>query len=338
MCLAAEELAFSSAGGRVGNFKVRLVLVHGAKPSDDAREAIQDTDAIGYVGEIIPGQSADSLGITGQEEILQVSPTDNAVELTQHSNAVPGSPGSYIEATSTSPRTFARIVPTTTLEARALVSELSALHVSKLFVTDDGDHYGAALAAAVAQSAGSTVAVVRGRPTASAVAASGADGLLYATADTARAVRLFNAAAQSNPAVKLLGPSALNDTAFTASLSAAAQKATTLSSPGFLPAGLDASGRTFLAAFAAAYHHRPAPQAIFGYEAMAALLHVLQEAGNGANTRSTVVKDFFALRNRSSVLGTYSIDANGDTSIAPFIISRVRSGQPVPYKSVSEQG
>jgi hypothetical protein len=38
------------------------------------------------------------------------------------------------------------------------------------------------------------------------------------------------------------------------------------------------------------------------------------------------------------VLGTYSINANGDTSLAPFVISRVKSGQLVPYRFVSEQG
>jgi branched-chain amino acid transport system substrate-binding protein len=51
-----------------------------------------------------------------------------------------------------------------------------------------------------------------------------------------------------------------------------------------------------------------------------------------------VVKDFFALKNRSSVVGTYSINANGDTSIAPFVFSRVVAGKLVPFKSVQAQG
>jgi branched-chain amino acid transport system substrate-binding protein len=94
----------------------------------------------------------------------------------------------------------------------------------------------------------------------------------------------------------------------------------------------------FVQPFVAAYHHQPAPQAIFGYEAMSALLSVLTKAGTSANDRQTVVHDFFAIRNRNSVLGSYSINANGDTSIAPFVFSRIVRGKLVPFRSVQVQG
>ena len=71
---------------------------------------------------------------------------------------------------------------------------------------------------------------------------------------------------------------------------------------------------------------------------MQALLSVIQKAGASANNRTTIQKDFFAIRNRASALGTYSIDAKGDIDVAPFVISRVRSGQLTPYRFVSEQG
>jgi hypothetical protein len=67
------------------------------------------------------------------------------------------------------------------------------------------------------------------------------------------------------------------------------------------------------------------PQAIFGYEAMSAVLAVLKEAGIGAGTRSTVVGDFRTLHGRQSVLGTYSI-SSGDTNLAPFVFGRPRGG------------
>ena len=55
------------------------------------------------------------------------------------------------------------------------------------------------------------------------------------------------------------------------------------------------------------------PQAIFGYEAMSAVLAVLKQAGTGAGSRATVVSDFRTLHDRQSVLGTYSI-SSGDTT------------------------
>ena len=90
----------------------------------------------------------------------------------------------------------------------------------------------------------------------------------------------------------------------------------------------------FLSPFHATYGHVPAPGAIFGYEAMSAILSVLREAGSQANNRKTVVRDFFAIKNRPSVVGTYSINSQGDTSISPFIVSRLVSGTLVPYKFV----
>jgi hypothetical protein len=67
---------------------------------------------------------------------------------------------------------------------------------------------------------------------------------------------------------------------------------------------------------------------------MSALLSVLREAGSDSSNRSRVVRDFFAIKNRPSVLGTYSINSNGDTSQSPFVISRLVRGTLVPYKFV----
>jgi branched-chain amino acid transport system substrate-binding protein len=336
--LAAEQLAFAQSGRRAGGHKLNLVVLHGAKASDNARTAIQNTTTIAYVGEIVPGTSADSMGIVGDQQILSVSPTDTAVELTQSTPAVPGAPGIYYETTGTGSHTFARVVPTTAQEAKALVAAAADLHVTKLFVAEDGLAYGAALANAVKNNSSSGVALAHGPPTAAAFASSGADAALFASADRAAATRFFDAVAASRPSVKLMAPSALSDDQFAGGLSPAAQQALQVSSPGFLPTKLPATARKFTAAFAAAYGHPPAPEAIFGYEAMSALISVLRSAGSGAANRTTVRDDFFAIRNRSSVLGKYSINANGDTNIAPFVISKVKSGRLTPYRFVSEQG
>ena len=329
--LAAEQLAFQQAGSQLGNFKLRFVKLSGAKASDNARAAIEDTSSIAYLGELGPGLSADSLGITNAQDLLQVTPTDTAAPLTQINAAVPGSPNRYYESLSNYGRTFARVVPSTGAEARAQVLQMRALHVSRLYIGDDGSQYGAAIAHAVkadAQTAAITVAPSIG----------GADAVFYGGASAADAARVFNAAASSNSAVKLFAPSALDDAAFASRLSAATRNVY-VSSPGFLPRDLTASAQSqFLKPFEDAYHHVPAPQAIFGYEAMSAVLAVLRRAGSSASDRQTVVHDFFAIRNRSSVLGSYSINANGDTSLAPFVFSRVSGGKLVPFKFVQAQG
>ena len=76
------------------------------------------------------------------------------------------------------------------------------------------------------------------------------------------------------------------------------------------------------------------PQAIFGYEAMSAVLAVLREAGTAANNRPTVVHDFLSLKDRRRCSGTYSINSDGDTSLAPFVFSRLAHGSLVPFAQV----
>ncbi|MGA2928869.1 MAG: hypothetical protein ABSG43_23335, partial [Solirubrobacteraceae bacterium] len=169
-------------------------------------------------------------------------------------------------------------------------------------------------------------------------AQSGADGVFYGGSNPAQAAAAFNAAAQADAGAKLFGPSALDNPAFAAKLTPAAQQRSYISAPGFLAADLSAAGAKFVSDFKAAYGHAPALGAIFGYEAMAAVLAVLREAGSAANQRPTVVNDFFKLRNRQSVLGTYSLDSKGDPDTGPFVFSRFKDATLVPFKFVQAQG
>ncbi len=337
--LDAERLAFQQfqheTGGKVGKFTVKLATADASKISDNARTAIEDSSAIAYIGELTPGASEDSVGITNSQDVLQVSPADTAVELTRPTAAVPGAPKDYYESEGTYGYTFARVVPNSAQEARAQIAEMSTLGVRRLYVTDDGSGYGAAIALAVKQNAGNTITVVQGPPDASKFQGSGADALFFgASADSAQTVaRLFESVAQTSPAVKLFAPSALDTSAF-ASLFGAGKLNLYVSAPGFLPRELTPAGRQFTTAFSAAYGHAPALGAIFGYEAMDAVLAVLREAGTSANNRSTVVDDFFKIKDRQSVLGTYSINSAGDISLAPFVFSRLRNGTLVPFASV----
>jgi|GEM_PF-2236889 len=326
----AEQLALRQAGGRMGSFTLRVVPVHGGELSANARAAIADPTTIAYLGELVPGSSEQTVGITNAEDVLQVSPTDTALELTQSTPAVPGAPDTFYESLSTYGRTFARVVPTDGLEARALVGEMRALGVGHLYIAIDGSDYGRALAAAVrADAAGITLTD----------SAAGADGILYAGTSMSGATQTFDRAAGAGSPVKLFAPSALADQTFAAGLSPAAQRDLYLSSPGFTAADLPAAGARFASAFRTAYGHPPSAQAIFGYAAAQALLAALRRAGKAANDRGTVVHDFLSLKQASSVLGSYSIDKRGDIVLsggAPFVISRVRNGRLVAVKAVHE--
>jgi branched-chain amino acid transport system substrate-binding protein len=319
---AAEQLAYQQHAGEVTAFKLRLKLLSTAqKLSDNGRTAIEDKSAIAYVGEIVPGASADSAGITNAQDLLQVSPTDTALELTEKTPAIPNTPDRYFEALSTYGRTLARVVPSSAAEARVQVQAMKALGVKQLYVGDDGSAYGKAIASAVKQDAAPSISVSSNQ--------SGADAVFYGANSASGAAHAFTAAAATNPNVKLFGPSALDSPTFASALGSGPQHVY-ISSPGFLPSGLTPAGRQFVADFKAKFGHPPATEAIFGYAAVSDLLEAIHKAGGGANDRHTVVKAFFPVNNRSSVLGTYSINAKGDISIAPFVFDRLKAGALVP--------
>ncbi|HEV7177811.1 MAG TPA: hypothetical protein VGN29_20120 [Solirubrobacteraceae bacterium] len=329
--LAAEQLAFNQSGSKLGKFTLKFVKLDGTKASDNARSAIEDTSSIAYLGELDPGLSADSLGITNAQDLLQVTPTDTAAALTQVTPVVPNSPNRYYESLGTYGRTFARVVPNTSLEAKAQVQEMQTLHVSRLYVASDGSQYGRAIAQSVRSDAPASSITIT-------PSAAGADAVFYGGTSAAAAAKVFNSAASGNAAVKLFGPSALDSPTFAAGLSPSAGRVY-ISSPGFMTKDLSTTAKSeFLKPFEDAYHRVPSPQAIFGYEAMSAVLSVLKKAGDSATDRAIVVSDFFAIRNRDSVLGTYSINAQGDTNLAPFVFSRAVNGKLVPFQSVQVQG
>jgi branched-chain amino acid transport system substrate-binding protein len=323
--LAGEQLALKQAGGKAGPFTVDLRVANGTEVSASARSAVQDKTAIAYLGEIAPGTSGVSLQITNQVGLLQLSPTDTAVYLTQATPGVHDSPGHYYPASGTFHRTFARVVPTTAQEAKALASDMQTLHVSKLYVSGDGTAYGASVADEVRQDARAAGVTLVSAPT-------GADAIFYGGLDGPSTAQVLDHLVAANPSAKLFAPSALYDDTLVAKLSPAAQKNLYVSAPGLPVRGQDAMAKAFTSDFQSTYGHAPQPQAVYGYETMAALMAVLKQLGANANSRAQVVARFRGLNDRQSALGTYSLK-NGDTNLASFVIAHPAGGRLVPRSS-----
>ena len=320
--LDAEKLALQQAGSKTGRYTLQLRVVHRATVSAAARAAISDKTAIAYLGEIQPGTSGASTQINNELGLLQISPTDTAVYLTQPTPAVPGSPQHWFPAHGNFGRTFARVVPNTAKEAKAIVSEIGSLHRTKLFVASDAGSYGRSAALEVRQDAAAAgISVVS--------SAAGADAVFYAGEPGQAATKAVDTAASASRRADVFVPSALYDAEWVHGLSATVQQRLYVSAPGFMPGQYKGTGPHFVSAFRSMFHRRPQPQAVFGYAAMQALLAGLQQAGANANSRADVTKDVRGLKDQHSALGTYTLDG-GDTNIAPFIFARPVAGSLVP--------
>jgi branched-chain amino acid transport system substrate-binding protein len=129
--------------------------------------------------------------------------------------------------------------------------------------------------------------------------------------------------------MQLFGPSAIADPSFIAAAGGAVERRLRITTPTLPPRLLPASARVFRARFRTEFGRDPAPEALQAYEATRAILASIAAAGAKGNDRDAVIRAFHAIRGRPSVLGTYSIDANGDTSLSAFAGNRLRGSRLV---------
>jgi ABC-type branched-subunit amino acid transport system substrate-binding protein len=92
------------------------------------------------------------------------------------------------------------------------------------------------------------------------------------------------------------------------------------------PSQLPPEGQRFLREFRQRYDREPGRYAAYGYEGMTVVLDSIRRAGDSGDDRDAVVDAFFDTANRQSVLGTYSIDDVGNTTLDRLAGYRVVNG------------
>jgi len=293
---AAARRALADAGGEAGGTEVRLVVLDGAGPSGatdaragaNARTATQDSTAIAYIGELDSGTTRTSLPITNEAGLLQVSPAASAVDLTR---VAPGSDEIPDATQPSGARTFGRVIPADTVQGAAAAVAIADRGFDRVRIVGSGGAYGEALRDGFESVAAAPV-----------LESAGGGDALYVVAtqpvDVRASAPTFGADAQieGSPLAATLPPGAW------------------LVSGAQAPSQLAAGGDDFIAAFRSAYDRDPGRFAAYGYEAMAVVLDSLDRAADPLD-RGSVVDAFFATADRDSVLGRYSIDETGDTTL-----------------------
>lgn len=347
--LNGAKLALAQSQGHAGPFKLRFAalddsLVKGTAPprwnpgqtAANARRAAQDRDAIAYIGEVDSGASAVSIPITNEAGILQVSPASTYTGLTRGEGGDKGEPERYYPSGT---RTFGRIVPGDQVQAPALVQLARGRGVRRVFLVRDADTYAGRLAAAIARRGRAGGLQVVGdaqvaddpagaNDVALEVAASRADAVVY-TGGAAAAPALWRAVRVREPDITLFGTAGLADARVAARLGRSGAR-TFLTSPSLELGEYAPSAAAFGRAYRERFRVDPPPYAIQGYEAMASVVAAIRAAGDRGDDRREVIREFFRLESRRSVLGTYSIDANGDTTLSRYGAYRVREGRLEP--------
>ena len=154
--------------------------------------------------------------------------------------------------------------------------------------------------------------------------------------DANNGIQLFKDLGAAMPNAKLFGPDGMATNGIASGLPTAVQAQTYLTAPTLDPKEYPPAGQKFYKDFEAAYNvsaNQIDPYAIYGYETMSLLLDAIKRAGDKGNDRQAVIDAVFATKDRSSVLGTYSIDKFGDTTLNSYGSFTVKGGKLVYNKT-----
>jgi branched-chain amino acid transport system substrate-binding protein len=347
-----ERLALAQAGGRIGSFRVGFVSLDDVNPQTgrfdpgqtaaNAKTAAQDTSTIAYLGELGSAATAVSLPLINAAGILQVSPGSPYVGLTSSLDAGQYEPERFYP---TGRRTFGRLEPADPVQAAAQVALIGSLGVRSLYVLDDQNPFEVPLANLVADGARRAGIAVAGHDSLAVagattfagevekVRASGAQAVFFAGGAGPATVALWRELAAADPALLLLGTSSLLGEGFTSAIGSAGAR-TYLTTPLLASGAYPPAASRALSAYRKQFGGSPGPYALYGYEAMNVVLAAIRSAGSRGNNRETVIERFFATRDRDSVLGRYSVQPNGETTLTRYGVDRVRSGRAVLYRAL----
>jgi branched-chain amino acid transport system substrate-binding protein len=362
--IGGEKLALTQVNNKVGKYTLKYVSLDDStaqnpgtadegQTAQNARKAVQDKSTIFYLGEFNSGGTKISLPILNQAGIPQISPANTYVGLTTDKpGSEPGEPQKYYPSQK---RTYARVVPIDTVQGAALIATMKEDGCKSLHIFNDKTTYGAGLARNIELAAKEQGLTVEGndgtdknapnyrslaaKVKADCFAGSGVTGENY--------VQVFKDVAAANPDVKLYGPDGVAEEAFTnpkkggIPASVGARTKVTVATLGLeeFKKRKNEVAEKFFADFEKEYGDAsPDPYSIYGYEAMSLALDTLKAVGDKANDREAVRKQLLEnTKGRDSVLGTYDIDENGDTTITDYGLYVIKDGLPTFEKVIKPQ-
>jgi branched-chain amino acid transport system substrate-binding protein len=356
------KLALKQANNKAGDVTVKYTSLDDSTAqagtwtpeatSANARKVAQDDSAVAYIGEFNSGASAISIPILNEVPIAQVSPANTAVGLTSDEpGSDEGEPEKYYP---TGERHYLRIVPKDTIQGAALATLMKEDGCKNAYILNDKEVYGAGLARNIEAAAEAQDLDVLGnegidpkapnfRSQAANMKSEGTDCFVFSGITANGAVQLFKDVAAALPNAKMYGPDGVAESGFAdpgeggipADVASRVKVTVATLSPDQYPP----EGQKFFTDFESTYNEEnPDPYAIYGYEAMRLILDTCEELGSDCTDRQAMIDALHQVRDRSSVLGTYSIDENGDTTLTDYGVYSIEGGELQFDQTIKAEG
>jgi len=312
----------------------------------NANKAVADASVVVYLGPGNSGAAKVSIPILNQAGLPMLSMGTTYPGLTKPGTGDPDEPQKYYPS---GQRNFLRVITADDVQGAVAANLAKQLGVQTVYILDDGDLYGQGVANVFDRTARSLGLTVVGHTSYDPRAADYLDLMraiatshngqppdaLYAgmIPDTHAAQIIKDKAAVlgDNQRVKFFGSEGISGPPLLAEVGAAAE-GLFATRPGLSNENLPPLGQQFLRDYVQRFKVEPTSGifVVAGYEAANVTLKAIENvcAAGGDPTNRRAVRDaLFAIDNFQGVLGTWSFDENGDTSLTKMTIYQVRNGQ-----------
>lgn len=306
-----------------------------AQVTSNANQAVADPSVVAFIGHYNSGAAKLSIPILNQANLVMVSPANTYPGLTKPGLGEPNEPEVYYP---NGKRNYSRVVPADDLQGSAGANWAKSLGVQKVYILDDQELYGKGLADIFESSAKKLGIEVLGHegidPKASdyralmtKIKALGPDLIYYGGITQNNAGQLIKDirnVGMTPDQVKMMGP----DGTFEQALIDAAGKdaegyyATFGGVPG---AELTGAGKTWYENYKAKYNAEPEAYAAYGYESAKVIYDAINQVCK--NDRAAIRDAVMGTKDFQGVLGTWSFDSNGDTSLSTMSGNVVKNGK-----------
>lgn len=306
-----------------------------AQETANANKAVADGAVVAYIGTFNSGAAKLSIPILNQANIVMVSPANTYPGLTKPGMGEPNEPDIYYP---NGDRNYARVVPTDDLQGTAAANWAKSLGVKRVYILDDQELYGKGIAdifEATAKKQGIEVLGHEGIDPKAAdykalmtkIKGLGPD-LIYFGGITqnnlGQIIKDARNVGMTNDKVKIMGPDGTFEQAL---IDAAGQDAEGYYATfGGVPGQeLTGAGKTWYDSYKQKYGAEPEAYAAYGYESAKVVIDAINKVCK--NDRAAIRDAVLGTKNFNGVLGTWSFDANGDTSLTTMSGNVVKNGK-----------
>ena len=303
-----------------------------AQEASNANKAVADPSVMVYIGTFNSGAAKVAIPILNPANLVMISPANTYPGLTKPGKGTTNEPDVYYPNKT---RNYTRVVPADDLQGAAGARWAQSLGAKKVFILDDTELYGKGIADVfekVAKDIGLTVVGREGidgkaadyRALAAKILDAAPDLVYYGGITQNNAGQLWKDIKGEGFKGKLMGPDGIQEQAFIEAAGDAAEG--TYSTFGGVPGPqLEGKGAEWYKSYKAKFNSEPEPYTSYGYESVNVALAAIEKTCKA--DRAAIRDAVFATKNFDGILGNWSFDANGDTSLTTMSGQTVTSGK-----------